>query len=656
LLATARSIRARLAWAPPPRLRLSEWARENYKLSRESSPTAGDFIPHGYQVDILDAITDPRVEQITVQASSRVGKTKLLNIAIGFHVDQDPCPMLMYQPNVDDARRYSKKEIAPMVRDCPALRDKIQESRARDSGNTILDKEFPGGSLELLGANSPAGFRARTVRIVMFDEVSAYDLSVGDEGDPIALGIKRTLDFWDRKIIAVSTPSKTRKIEELYLEGDQRRFLVPCPHCGVFDELVFQQEAQGKGHRMSWPEGQPEEAHFLCSGCGEKIEHRHKAQIVSAGFWQATGPFNGHASFFVWAAYSFSANSTWGHIAADYVAAQRAGDQRLKTFWNTTLGLSWTERGDAPEWRRLYERRESWPADIVPAGAKLITVGIDVQKDRLWYEVVAWGAGRESWGIEEGYLLGDPSSADSPVWKLADELIGRTWTTADGSQMGVLRTAIDSGNWTQVVYAWAARHEPRVMAVKGTANATVLLAAPRRVEVSLRGKPAGYSKVWLVGVNLAKEETYGWLRMDMPKDGEPSPAGFCHFAVREDGSYGESYLRMLTAEQLVTIVRKKDNFTERRWMVKQGEENHMLDCRVYARAATAPVQIDRLLKGAPAVRVVPPPPIRQPSQAAGKQPETPKVQPITRSGDHRRREGWLASGRKFGSRRGGWLR
>ena len=206
--------------APPPRITLSEWADTERRLSPESSPEPGRWVTARaeYQRGIMDAISDTGTTTVVVMTSSQVGKSEILLNLIGFHVDRDPAPMLMVQPSLDMAESFSKERLAPMIRDTPALSTKIAPVRARDSGNTILHKLFPGGHLSLVGANAPAGLSSRPVRVVVADEVDRYEHSAGTEGDPVTLATKRTTNFWNRKIVLASTPSTkgTSRIERAY--------------------------------------------------------------------------------------------------------------------------------------------------------------------------------------------------------------------------------------------------------------------------------------------------------------------------------------------------------------------------------------------------------------------------------------------------------
>ena len=181
------------AFRPPKKLSLSEWADEYAYLSVESSAEGGRWRTLPYQKGIMDAITDPNIEQVTVMKSARVGYSKILNHVIAYHIHQDPCPIMIVQPTIEDATGYSKEEVAPMLRDTKCLHGLVSEAKAKDGQNTLLQKQFPGGTLGLVGANSPRGFRRVSRRIVLFDEVDGYPVGgAGTEGDQIKLGIRRT--------------------------------------------------------------------------------------------------------------------------------------------------------------------------------------------------------------------------------------------------------------------------------------------------------------------------------------------------------------------------------------------------------------------------------------------------------------------------------
>lgn len=646
------------ALRPPPKLSLSAWADAHFYLSAESAAEPGRWRTLAYQRGIMDAITDPNVERVSVQKSARIGYTKMVNATIGYYVHQDPCPILVVQPTVEDAEGYSKEEIAPMIRDVAVItglvgaatprkgrpkkgaKGKAKESTAKTSAETILHKTFPGGVLSMVGANSGRGFRRVSRRVVIFDEVDGYPASAGNEGDPVKLGERRAEYYWNRKIIAGSTPliAGTSRIEELFNAGDRRRYYVPCPHCGHMDFLKFSGTGADTGHVMRWPDGKPEEAHFVCRACAGVIQETHKRAMIEAGEWRAEGEFNGHASFHLWAAYSLSPNATWAQLAAEFLEAK--GDPlKLKTFVNTVLGETWQDRGDAPEWERLYNRRETYALRTVPDGPIVLTAGVDVQKDRFIFEVVGWAANKESWSIDAGEIFGD--TALEATWrKLDDELLARAYLGTDDAAHTIAMLAVDSGYNTQMAYAWA-RGNPRVMTTKGIAGAArTLLGSPSKVDVTVGGKKISRGhRMWPVGVDTAKSELYGWLRLSIGEDGV-APSGFCHFP-----EHAEWYFKQLTAEHQVTSRNKRTRRQQLEWQVLPNRENHMLDCRIYARAAAVRLGLDRLGQQKPAK------PRPKPEGAAPASPEaSPPPAPPPSSPREPRRDGFFGP-----PRGGGWF-
>lgn len=643
--------RAMLAWMPPEKLSLSEWADRHFVMSPENSASPGKWRTLPYQREIMDAITDPRVEAVTLMKSGRVGYTLMMTAGVGYYIEHDPSSQLVVQPTVEDAKNYSKETIAAMLRDVPALsriifRD-LEERGPKDPSATLTHKAYPGGVLSLIGANSGAGFRRIGRRVVWFDETDAYPPSAGVEGDQIRLGIMRTQTYWNRKIVMGSTPliAGTSRIADRFAEGDRRRYYVPCPNCGAMDFLVFRKG--DRGHYMAWPTNEPRRAHFVCSANGCAIEHRDKRSMVAAGEWRAGAPFRGHASFHIWAAYSFSANATWGQLAEEFLQANAKGPAVLQTFVNTALGEVWHEKGEAPDWKRLYDRRETYERGTVPKGVLFLTMGVDVQRDRLVWEIVGWAGDRQSWSIDADVIAGD--TAGPKPWAELDVLLARTWPREDGQGLAVGVLAVDSGDQTQVVYNWARGYPmSRVIAVKGVAHGDSILGAPRPVDLTYGGRrtPRGY-KVWPVDGGKAKTELYGWLSLERPatESGEPAPfpPGFCHFP-----QYGEDFFKQLTAEHLVRIVNRRTRFVTMEWQVLPGRENHWLDTRVYNRAAANRAGLDRYAAGRKSQGAKPASAPAAPSVTS--QAPEPRVTPAPAP----RRESWLRGGR--GAMGRSWIR
>lgn len=561
------------ALRPPPKLTLSEWADEFAVLSSESSAEAGRWHTLPYQKGMMDAITDPTIEQVTVMKSARVGFTKCLNHVIAYHIHQDPCSIMLVQPTIEDAEGYSKEEIAPMIRDTPVLQGLISEAKSKDSQNTILQKMFPGGTLSLVGANSPRGFRRVSRRVVLFDEVDGYPPSAGTEGDQIKLGIRRTEYFWNRKIVAGSTPTVKdgSRIERLFEQSDQRRYYVPCPQCEEMQYL--------KWKNLKWPEGEPSKAYFVCEKNGCVIPHSKKRWMIEKGEWKATAPGNGkNAGFHIWAAYSYSPNASWGLLAEEFLESKNDAES-LKTFVNTVLGELWEEEYSAKVGAEtLRSRAESYEANVIPAHALTVTAGVDVQDNR--FAITLWGYGRdeEAWAISHLEIYGDPAKQE--IWKQLDDVLLRKYRHEIGGDMNIFAACIDTGgHFTHEVYQYVRERRSQVhtkiLAVKGMSQkGKPAIGKPTKQDINFRGQVMKHGvELYPIGTDTIKSTIYGRL-----KHNEPGP-GYIHFHAGLD----DEFFSQLTAEKQVT--RYVKGFPVREWIKKSGARNEALDCAVYAYAA-----------------------------------------------------------------------
>jgi phage terminase large subunit GpA-like protein len=364
------------AYMPPPKIPLSEWADAYRMLSPEAAAQPGRWktAKEPMAKGPMDAASDPMVEKFTVMCAAQIMKTELLLNVAGYYIHGDPAPILMVQPTVEMAEAFSKDRVAPMIRDTPVLKA-VFSGKAKDSSDTILQKAFPGGRLTMTGANAPASLASRPIRVVLCDEVDRFPASAGQEGDPVGLAEKRTTTFWNRKIGLVSTPTikGVSRIEASYLEGDQRKFLVPCPHCGVRQELVWA--------GVKWENGDPDTAHYVCQAadedtgeitCGEawtesdRLDAISKAGQMENGGWVATKPFKGHASFH--ASQLASKRVPLHRVVKEFLDA-KPFPERLKQWVNTVLAETWEEGGEKVDPDSLYARREDYDAGLeLPPG------------------------------------------------------------------------------------------------------------------------------------------------------------------------------------------------------------------------------------------------------------------------------------------------
>lgn len=599
--------RAFAAYRPPEDLTVSQWAAKYRVLSRESSAEAGPWRNERtpYMVEPMDAITDPTVRHVTVVASSQVGKSELELNAIGYIIDQDPGSILYIQPTIDDAKKFSRLRIAPMLRDCTQLKTKVADVKSRDSGNTILQKTFPGGMLTIVGSQSPSALASTPARYIIGDERDRWALSAGSEGDPWALAEARTTTYYNAKLIDVSTPTikGLSPIEKSFNEGTRERWCSQCPHCGewhniVFDDIKFDFDTVKTGriedyviNSVSW----------ACPSCGcLSSEAEMRAQPAK---WIAENPAalqRGHRSF--WLNAFASPWKSWQAIVYAFLAA-RKDPQKLKTVYNTLLGELWEERGDLADEDEMLARREDYgtrpdgtPVEL-PEGVLVLTCGVDTQDDRLEYEVVGWGHYGESWGIKKGIIMGDPN--DDATWLRLDEVISHVYKFENGRGLTISMTFVDSGGHkTQSVYKHCReRQGRRVFAIKGQGGDGVpFTRPPSKVKIVVNGRAIGQAWLYSLGVDAGKADLLnGALRVQ-----EAGPK-YCHFPRGEERGYDMGYFNGLMSERLV--MKTTNGRTRWAWEKLIGHErNEALDCRVYATAALRVLDpdmdaVERRLKG-----------------------------------------------------------
>jgi phage terminase large subunit GpA-like protein len=578
LAATSRAFHtAHKMFLPPEPLSLSQWADRFAYIPKENSASPGKFHTSTleYQRGIMDAITDQDTETVVLMLAAQSGKTQSANLnPIGYFSHWEPSPILCVQPTLAEAEKFSKNRIAKMIRDTPVLRELFPSPRSRDSGNTLLNKEFPGGVLVIVGANSPLGLRGLPARVILMDEVDGYEESAGTEGDPVDLAKKRSTKFWNRKIVLTSTPhiKHLSRIERAFDSSDKRYFFVPCPHCGEMQKLEWPRlkwksetlAATSRPRIVDW--------YYVCvNGC--EIRERSKHEMIRNGLWRATAQSHDGktAGFHLNALYGVV---DWLNLIQEWLEAQTSLE-RMKVFVNTNLAETWEIRGTGANMTEL-EKRQRFNREILPSGVLWLTAGVDTQDNRLECTIWGWGLDDERWAIEHKVFPGDPSLPDtdpaSPWAALRDYLL-EDWEHRAGVTMRVATALIDSGgHHTERVYEFTRKHELRRWhAIVGRAGiGKPLLSSGSRVGPYK-------SLVYTVGVDTAKEDVFTSLRIHNDAQGGP---GYSHFS----DSLDSEYFRQLTAEKLVKTT--KDFVTTMAW-VKTGERNEALDCAVYARAAVS---------------------------------------------------------------------
>ncbi|TRZ72907.1 MAG: phage terminase large subunit family protein [Bacteroidetes bacterium] len=571
---------------PVRKVTVSEWADTNRYLTTESAAEPGLWrtARTPYLKEIMDALSPTSLtKEVVIVKGVQLGFTESALNIVGCYIDLSPTPIMYVMPTVEMSRAISEGRIDPMVEHSEVLKLKVRPARERDSGNTKLVKRFPGGILVLSGANSAASLRSRPVRVLILDEIDAYPLNIDNEGSPVSLAEKRTSTFGSRKkIFKLSTPTiEGASIIQREFDGtDQRKYFVPCPHCNEMQELKFE--------NLIWDKGLYETVKYSCSFCGSMIEERSKNSMLINGKWRSMVPekrCDEKIGFHLNSLYSPLGWKSWADIAEEWEKAQ--GDSNLlRVFINTILGETWKEKGDAPAWEFLFDRREKYALNKPKKEVVFITGGADVQKDRIEVEIVGWCRKKISYSIDYRVIMGDTSS--KAVWDKLDEIVNESWTREDGVQLPMKLMAVDTGYNTTEVYEFCRRFDAsKVIPVKGQDKQPVIISAPKYVDVNTKTGKKGKLRLFNVGVSMLKSELYGWLRLRIDEGVEP--AGYCHFP-----EYGEDYFKGITAEELKFKITHgyRQYFWEKRFA-----RNEPLDARNYARAAASIVGMDRFNDG-----------------------------------------------------------
>ena len=572
----------------PPRLEpVSDWANANRMLSPEASATPGKFNMNvtPFMREPTDAMGDPRIPEVRMMKSSQIAYSENLNNVIFRNMCQNPGPMIMMQPTLEMSESYSKDRISTGLRDTPCLADLVDE-KSKTSGNTILQKNFPGGLLRLVGGNSPASLASRPARDVYIDEEDRTAKSAGKEGDPEKLLKRRQSTFYDAKLVAGGTPvvKGASKTEKGFEKGDQRRYMVECPCCGEHISLEW--------HRFQNKPDREHYAEYQCQACDDWIKEKHKPKMVKdliaggTAYWEpqkqeepahevylwddVRGVYyleqEKVRSYYIWSAYS--PFISWEELCDEYNEAKE-DPELLQTFYNTLVGLPYEYTTQDLDDEELFKRRESWEVDSLPNKILTITAGVDTQDNRFEYTIVGWGRHEEPFILENGTVEGDPADMETRE-ELFRKVSGWVGETESGRKMRVRSYFIDSGGHrTEEVYTYCrGKRSAKIYACKG---------------LSTPGNPifSGFSdlkpsKIRLarVGTDTAKEAIFAKLAKDIDEPGrvhfhEDLPMAYFTGLISE-----ERQVKLIKGQFVVKYVKKSDKI-----------RNEPLDCFVYAYAA-----------------------------------------------------------------------
>lgn len=585
-------------WMPPDDLTVTEWAEKKRRLSSESSAEPGPWRTERtpYLREPMDAFTDPKVRREVVVAASQVGKSEFLNNTIGYVMDEDPGSMLFVHPTTIDAKEYSKLRIAPMIRDCPTLKEKVASTKRRDSGNTLLQKTYPGGILTMCGSTEAHALASKPIRYVFGDERDRWATSAGNEGDPWDLAMARQTTFYNAKAVEVSTPTikNASAIEASYSTGTMERWKSRCPHCGEYNEIQWKDIRYDSDEKVINKKKTytVKNIYYVCPGCAAISTELDMKRTHAK--WEADNPdayANGVRSF--WLNAFVSTWASWESIILKFLNAL-GNSKKLQVVYNTCFGELWEDRGDLEDEDSLMARREVYTAEL-PEGVLVLTAGIDTQDDRMEYEIVGYGHFGETWGIEKGIVMGRPD--DNATWAKLDEMVfDRVLRFEDGMGLRMSMSFVDEGgHFTQDVRLQCKKRiGKKVFCIKGMGGPDKpFTAPPKKQKIVINQRTIGSCWQYQIGVDSGKQIIMDNLSV------QTRGAKYCHFPRRDD--YGAGYFAGLLSERLEYDATKKQPWV---WKKIPGHErNEALDCRNYAMAAFKVLpanldEIDRRLKAA----------------------------------------------------------
>lgn len=644
---------AAAGWAPEPDRLVSEWAPENRYLSPlyayKHGRWSNDVFP--YIVEPMDCFSVHHpAQRVVFMGGRQIAKTDGLIInPIGYWMETSPGPIGILLPGEKYLKTFSKQRLTPSIEACPSLvkrmRRRTPGKAGRGSGDTIELKMFAGGLLMLVNGSSASSVRGWPLRYLLCEEADEYKGSVGDKGDPLTIAESCTDGFPNRKIGIFGNPGtyERSRIRRQFERGDQRRYFIPCPHCGHMDILTWQGtdwHGDGKGHhhRIEWDkdgdEHLPDTAHMVCGNeqCGAVVEEIHKSEMLGAGEWRPTAKGDGTVSFQLSSLYSPYGYKSWVDCAKQFLHAVKTRDEDLlRTFVNEVLGEPWLEREGAkttPE--QVLARAEDYAAEV-PNGVGILAGGVDVHDDRLEVKVTGYGADFESWLIDRATLPGDPHT-DVP-WRLFDEYRRRVFRHESGRDVRISCIAVDSGDGehTDAVYRrCAARRRELVYATKGGREIQKPLVPERPTRKNRWRAP-----LWVLCVDSGKAQVHRRLRLETPGP------GYMHLPK---GKVTRAYVDSMLSE-VPTWKREKGRWV-RVWEVV-NEENHDFDLEVLTLAALhilGPGVIKNLEARAAALAVPKPPDEEEPPASAKSEPEPPSA-PVPRPPARRsvppRLRGWV---------------
>lgn len=555
---------------PDSRIRIADWAEKQRILppdSPEPGPWRNSRTP--YLVGIMDALSPgSQYKEVYLKKGHQLGGSALGENFIGHAITSAAGNILAVFATLEDAEKWNLSRFEPMRESTAGLRKRVRDPNQKGADNTQRRKKYPGGFMQLIGANRPGGLKSSTMRYVLLEEMDEYAGDIGNQGSPEELARKRTSNFGRKaKIFGNSTPTVegSSPIDRNYKRGDQQKYMVHCPDCGAAQFFKWSQ--------MKWPEGKPAKVAYACEHCGVlNVESTWKTKGYENATWVATAKGeDGVASYHLPSLYAPLGWRPWGQMVADWLAAQQ-DPVALKAFINNELAECWEDLSGQIKGAEIAKRREGYELRTIPIGCLVLVMSVDVQGNRLEYQILGCGRNKKHWVIDYGVIDGDPAKDD--VWTRLTELRERSIVNSFGVTMRIQTCGIDSGgHHTHEVYQYARlyRHAG-VFAVKGSSvSGKPVIGRPSNQDVNHKGRTIKSGvQLWMVGTDTAKSMLFNYIASDeesVPED------RFIRFPL----ALSEEYFEQLTSE--VYDAAKKT------WRKLPGRRNEVIDLFVYGFAA-----------------------------------------------------------------------
>lgn len=612
----------------------SEWNEKYRSLTSDVSPQPGKFSYkyNPYTREIVDCLSPDHPSRIIgIKKGAQIGfSTAVIEAGIGWIMSESPGNILFLTGHGDLAEEAMSGKIDQMIDSCglrPLIKPNILRKKNQRTGDTNKSKEFPGGSLVAGSASNHKLLRQRSVRYGFVDDVDAAKSASKESGSTLKLIEQRFAAYSDKmKLFYISTPELKNQsnIEEIYNQGDCRKFFIPCPCCGDYIHLEWSTYVKDTTEPagITWKVDENNAiikgtVGYICQSCGDFFTDANKYDLNLKGEWRPTKkPIDdGYFSYHLNSLYAPPGMFDWHHYINDWLKIHPVGEKRneelYKTFINLVLGEPYEQQGEAPKANQLQKNIFPYEIGTIPEKLSinqgngkivLLTCACDmngtVDDARLDYEILAFSESGSSYAIDagsigtfiprEGKMKGKTDrekfsyehNKSNSVWPIFTKIIEQIFVTDTDRKIKIAFTGVDTGHYTNYAYEYIDKSNNFVIGLKGKDQEKY---TRFNIDTPLFRHAKERANLYLVEVSLIKDRIsdYMSLKYDQFVD-DKQPANFMNFPLPADGKYTfNNYFSHYESEH--KIVENKDGKSiSSRWVKKTTvSQNHFFDVRVY---------------------------------------------------------------------------